>query len=315
MQTPNDVSAIQIPPANGYAVRAATTVKPQAYPGFAQAILLITLLVTLQVALTIPFLVLGLMRHPAALAMPTLIGTIVAAVYGYSRNFARTGDRFREVFPIATVSPQVLLSLLLTVFGFLVLNLQVTRWVARFMPPPKFFARFVAEALRGQWPLEIFLTVAIILPLGEEFLFRGVILHAFLSRYGAKKAIIGSALLFALMHGNPWQFVTGISLGIFLAWCVVRTRSLIPCLFAHFANNAMAFLLPRLQSQMPATAKWTAAHTVWVDLAGILLAVGGIYSLQRLSDGACTKARSIPEEIETCAPNHREPPEDVKENS
>jgi len=255
---------------------------PKAYPGIGQAVILIVAMTFLQLALTIPFLFVGI-RHWTALGLPTLIGTAVAIVFGYSRNASR-GRKFSDIFPLNGISSPVLLSLLLTVVGLIILNLALTGLVVRVLPPPKLFSDFMRETIRGQQPFAIFLFAAIILPIGEEFLFRGLILHGFLSRYRATTAIVASALLFAFMHGNPWQLVAGLFMGTFLAWCFVRTRSLIPCFFAHIANNSIAFLLPRLQSLFPDLTKRFTLHIFWVDFAGLVFAVSGIYLLKSFFD-------------------------------
>jgi membrane protease YdiL (CAAX protease family) len=229
-------------------------------------------------------------------------------------NFNRTGAKFREVFPFGAVSVRILLALLLAVIGFVILNLALARFMVRLIPPPKFFSQFIAQTLRGQQPLAVFFTIAVILPIGEEFLFRGLILHAFLSRYRTRMAIISSAILFGLMHGNPWQFVTGVSMGIFFAWCLVRSQSLVPCLYAHFANNAIVLMLPGLQPKMPDIAKWIITHPVWIGAAGLFLAISGIYLLRELFDKMAAERKNIPAMNEAGISGNQETPADLKEN-
>jgi membrane protease YdiL (CAAX protease family) len=251
--------------------------KNRAFPGFGQAILLFIGMIFLQVLLTLPFVLLGLYRNPLALALPTLIGSAVALVYGYSRNLLRTGDKFGAVFPLAPVPAHLFLFVLLAVIGLLIVDLQLTRIVLRLIPPPGAFARLLSDMIRPGQPWTAFLAVVVVSPIAEEFLFRGLVLHAFIARYGTRKAIVTSALLFALIHGNPWQFCTGFLFGLFLAWCFIRTRSLLPCLFAHIANNSIAFLLPTVQPRVPEVAAWMQNHFTWVDAAGIFLLIVGVW--------------------------------------
>jgi hypothetical protein len=56
------------------------------------------------------------------------------------------------------------------------------------------------------------------------------------------------------------------------------------------------------------------AHTQWAALAGLLLAAGGIYSLQRLFDSAFKASGIIPEDTETCPADRPEIPTREKEN-
>lgn len=75
----------------------------------------------------------------------------------------------------------------------------------------------------------------------EEFLYRGVILRA-LMRFGTGFAIVMSALLFALMHGNLSQIVFAFPLGLLFALLVVRTGNLWITIIVHFLNNLLSSL-------------------------------------------------------------------------
>lgn len=70
----------------------------------------------------------------------------------------------------------------------------------------------------------------------EEFSIRGVVMQS-LRKYGDKFAIVMSALVFALMHGNmvqiPFAFIAGIAIG----YIVIITGSLWTGVLIHFLNN------------------------------------------------------------------------------
>jgi uncharacterized protein len=269
--------------------------KPSAklpYPGFGQAILLILLLVVLQILFSIPFMVAGQSPNPMTFAIPTLLGTVIVVAYG----FKKSGALFREVLPFSTISLSLLPLLLLTVLGLFILLLEFESLLEWILPVPDSFEKLVGNVLGGRLSVwQSFIAVAIVAPLTEELLFRGLILQGFLRRYGSKKAIIASALLFALMHGNPWQFAIGVVMGIFLAWCFIKTHSLIPCLFAHCVNNTFGFALYLLQLKFPASQagamKGAAGQHFWLIATGLLFAASGIYLMKRLFDN--TNAYSV----------------------
>lgn len=73
----------------------------------------------------------------------------------------------------------------------------------------------------------------------EELLFRGVILRGLL-QFGKAPAVILSALMFALAHGNPNQFIYQFLMGIAVGFLVVETKNLVVGMVAHFANNLFA---------------------------------------------------------------------------
>ena len=55
--------------------------------------------------------------------------------------------------------------------------------------------------------------------------------------------IVLSALLFALAHLNPAQLLHPFVVGLLLGWMYERTRSVLPGIVYHWANNTVAYLL------------------------------------------------------------------------
>jgi uncharacterized protein len=87
-----------------------------------------------------------------------------------------------------------------------------------------------------------------IAPLLEEWFFRGVLFRALRQALGNRTplassalAVVVSAVLFALAHGEPLQFAGLAFLGIVLAVLVERTRRLVPSVITHASFNAVAF--------------------------------------------------------------------------
>lgn len=80
------------------------------------------------------------------------------------------------------------------------------------------------------------ISAVILAPIGEELIYRGVVLRC-ASKVSGRFAIFLSALMFGLMHGNPYQMVLGFLLGIPLAMITLKTGSIIPAIICHMANN------------------------------------------------------------------------------
>lgn len=83
--------------------------------------------------------------------------------------------------------------------------------------------------------LSLFL-LCVAAPIMEEIVFRGFILKGFF-KVSPRFAIIVSALLFALMHGNFIQGIATFPLGVFLAYVAYKTGSIIPCIIIHMVCN------------------------------------------------------------------------------
>ena len=102
-------------------------------------------------------------------------------------------------------------------------------------------------------PLEFVYTVvcaALVPALFEEFAFRGMIMGS-LRKFGDMFAVVVSALLFALYHGNfiqiPFAFIVGILLGLIF----VITDSIWPAVIAHFINNTFSVTANSLSADYP----------------------------------------------------------------
>lgn len=81
-----------------------------------------------------------------------------------------------------------------------------------------------------------FISIAIVPAVAEEFLFRGCVLSNLLP-YGKTNALIVSALLFSLMHGNFAQFFYTFVAGLVLGAVYIETGSIWTSTFIHLFNN------------------------------------------------------------------------------
>lgn len=86
--------------------------------------------------------------------------------------------------------------------------------------------------------------VALIPAIGEEILFRGLILKLFKEITGnIHLAVIISAVLFAAMHLQFYGFLPRFALGLLLGYAFVLTRNLWVPMFIHFVNNAASVVV------------------------------------------------------------------------
>ncbi len=89
--------------------------------------------------------------------------------------------------------------------------------------------------------------VGILTPIAEEMVFRGAILRKLLSCVpNPWIAIVISAVVFGIAHGNVPQFIHATIVGTLLGWTYYRTRSILPAVVVHWVNNLTAFLLCRI---------------------------------------------------------------------
>ena len=82
---------------------------------------------------------------------------------------------------------------------------------------------------------------AVLPALFEEFAYRGVVLQS-LRRYGDWFAILVSAFLFGMMHGNIVQIPFAFMVGIVLGYCTVVSGTMWVGVAIHFGNNLLSSL-------------------------------------------------------------------------
>ena len=85
------------------------------------------------------------------------------------------------------------------------------------------------------------LSTAVLVPVMEEFAFRGVLLSA-LRKHGMGFAIVASALVFAFAHGDFSSVVFAFFAGLVFGFLYVRTGNLWVSICIHALNNGIAVL-------------------------------------------------------------------------
>ncbi len=83
----------------------------------------------------------------------------------------------------------------------------------------------------------MFISMAIVPAVAEEFLFRATVLSN-LKPYGKVMAVVGSSLLFGLMHQNPYQLIYTTAAGLVMGYAYLKTGSVWCPMLIHFFNNA-----------------------------------------------------------------------------
>jgi len=134
--------------------------------------------------------------------------------------------------------PGQTLPYLLVLAGAIIVLSDLNNLVGFLIPLPERYAQLFEQLIPN--PTAALLGAVIIVPIAEELVFRGLVLRRLLGTRSATQAIVLSAILFALVHVNPWQAIPAFFSGLLFGWAYVRTRSLGLCIVAHALNNAGA---------------------------------------------------------------------------
>lgn len=98
--------------------------------------------------------------------------------------------------------------------------------------------------LEGSKTFSMLLYTCLLSPVIEEFIYRGIILRS-LDKYEKSFAIISSALLFALIHGNILQFPSAIAIGLILGY-LAEEYSIKLTIIIHILNNLFSEIMSLL---------------------------------------------------------------------
>lgn len=92
----------------------------------------------------------------------------------------------------------------------------------------------------------ILFSAVIVAPITEEFLFRGILLHRWATKWSLSAALISTSILFGVLHSNlVGLFVFGLVMGLLY----LQSRCLWVPILAHALNNAIASVLEFLTTQ------------------------------------------------------------------
>lgn len=101
--------------------------------------------------------------------------------------------------------------------------------------------RQVTEGIQGaSQVLQTLGVLALLAPLAEELVFRGLLYGWLAGRWGNLVAFVLSSLAFAAAHTEPVHILLVLPLGFWFGWLRWRTGSLVPTIVAHVINNSIA---------------------------------------------------------------------------
>jgi uncharacterized protein len=243
---------------------------PRPYPAIGQAVVLLLLFAAFAVGGGV-FTAIATKKDSLARFLANgafLVGALGAVAYV---GFRRSGEPADRVFPLRPFSPRFLPALIVLLAGSLLLVAGLNVGLEKVWPKPASLREMERHLIGGEGSLtSALLVVAILGPIAEELLFRGVILQGFLRNYGARKAILASAALFALYHLNPWQMPLALVLGVLFGVWRVGTGSLWPSIVGHALTNSVPVMVAA-RSHHPARSAPDGSAVAWIFATALIL--------------------------------------------
>ncbi len=135
-------------------------------------------------------------------------------------------------------------------------------------------------------PLGI-LVLVVVGPLTEELVFREGILRALrAARYHALVAALISALLFAVVHGNPAQGIPAFGIGLLFAAFYIATNDIRLPLMGHLFNNALAVLILVVPGASELESSMNPPLSAFLGALFVLLGIAVAFSWWRIQRAA-----------------------------
>lgn len=215
------------------------------YPTILQGIHLVILYIFIQTIVDFPLAVIDYYKGTEYLYNPVKkialgVGSVVfILLYGIKKAKAP----IFEIFPIKLFNPLIFIPVITFLWGAHNFLEDVNIWVEKMLPAPPWFWELFDRIFEGDYGfMGAFLKVAVVAPIIEELIFRGLIFNGFRKNYNGFVAVFMSALLFSLFHLNPWQMPATFVLGLLLGWLMLRTNNIFVAIIGHSINNALVLL-------------------------------------------------------------------------
>jgi membrane protease YdiL (CAAX protease family) len=267
------------------------------YPSMKNAILLSLLFLGIQIGLGI---IVGLLsvvfKSNLFLGVLTGLGNLMAFGIVLVIGFKKTKRKFNDVFKFNSVSVSLWIAIIIFMIGFVIVSSELDNLVNYFLPMPEMLRDIFEDLMTNQLFIFSIIVMGIIPGFMEELFFRGLILDGLNRNYSPRKAIIISALLFGIIHLNPWQFYGGFIIGLFSAWICIKTNSILLSIYIHFFNNTLYTIAVKYRNLIPIKgfnsnfATPVEFQPIWFDMIGIVVLVFGIIlllkNIKKVKNGA-----------------------------
>lgn len=181
----------------------------------------------------------------------------------------------KSVFPFYCRSFRIFIVIFFLSIGVIVLVDYLTFISERFFPPPENVAEmlkrltYIKTVPEGIWKVFLYCMLPAFC---EELFFRGFAQTSLERRFGVIKAILITAIMFAVLHGNIWHLHLYFILGIFFGAVYAATGTLWVPIMCHFMNNFWAFSGRLLQIKLPVGDKFGCIDFLIVTSCILLIA-------------------------------------------
>ena len=219
------------------------------------------------------------LTYAATMVLPLLWAFLIsrrnqAAGYGFVPLDEPRSGRFNSMFPVFAI--------LIVATPFLAALIEP---LTALFPMSDVMRAAFEKMFDSSRPVDTFIAASILAPICEELLCRGLICRGLLTRSKPWVAIVVSAMIFALLHGNLQQGTAAFGLGLFMGWVYYKTHSLWATITIHFVNNTLSQVMMGLFPDLPIDATYASVipqpwYTIFLIISALITAAS-IYLIYR----------------------------------
>lgn len=209
-----------------------------------------------------------------AVGLGTVLGILVP-LFLLSRQPGMSLVRDFGMVPIPVKT--VVLSAAMAAASLVPMSLLGTLSVRIQAPDPQWIQYMTANMPdTGMELLLALITVSIIAPLAEEMVFRGLLYRLVRRTWGIPHALTISALVFAIIHFQPWFMLGLAGVGLMLAFVYEATGSVLAAAVCHMVYNGFS-LLQMTQQEEPFTveAPIETSLILWAGISALAMVMIG----------------------------------------
>lgn len=203
-------------------------------------------------SITVTLLLFGISEGPAFSISSIMIEAVLIPMILLFIYLDGSLERTKELLRIGSLNRGLFLGFGIPIIAMIVDNIAVLIYAILFI---LFFGEptTITELPGGtSWEsstaalILTFISICILTPISEELLFRGYMLDALNRLHGKWPAIIISAVIFGLVHFDPFTIGMATIGGVIYGWIRIRTGSLVPGIVAHAMWNTVALIFTYL---------------------------------------------------------------------
>jgi membrane protease YdiL (CAAX protease family) len=196
---------------------------------------------------------------------------IPAIAYVYFRKLP-----WIKVFRFHSISWKNLWLVFVISVATIVVTDELDRLISQIFPMPDLLIKAMQDLVQFNSfadGIVLFISAVLMAAIAEEMLFRGMLQNSLEYFIDPAMAIVISAIIFALVHFNPWSAIQFTMMGIVLGYMTWVTNSIWPAVILHGTNNFLSLVMVNVPEQ---TIAWySSGHHVNIQWIGLALVIGG----------------------------------------